>query len=96
MICQGAKIFPFTRTILSVKGGIHMKKTIGILGGTPVHAPLSRRTARRESALRENPPHSGEAPSGYSDKVPIYQSEGERFAALSSESEWIDRMDLCA
>ena len=32
----------------------------------------------------------------YPDKISIYQSEGERFAALSSESEWIDRMDLCA
>ena len=32
----------------------------------------------------------------YPDKISIYQSEGERFVALSSESEWIDWMDLCA
>ena len=32
----------------------------------------------------------------YSDKVSIYQSEGERFAVLPSESEWTDWVDLCA
>ena len=30
------------------------------------------------------------------DKVSIYQSKVGRFAALSSESKWIDSMDLCA